>query len=139
MVAMITTVSTLFSIMFRTIFKPIKSSDKSKNKRSQLEDFDAIMNIFSMLNQALVKYGNMDTNVCVQRIVCLIVKNAVIDRKAKGKSASHYSRVIDGLSRYDWWFTMKKLEFSVQSLFQIRLGSYLYWGYSNWIRCQWRT
>lgn len=100
MVGMVTIVSTLFSMMLRTFFRPFahKSKTKSSSTRESLGDFDAIMNIFSTLNQALVKYG-IDTNACAQRMVCVFVKNAVIDRKVKKKSASHYNRIIEGLSR----------------------------------------
>lgn len=100
MVAMVTLISTLFSITLRSFFKPLapRQEPKTRSSRAATENFDTIMNIFSMLNMALEKYG-VNTNVCAQRMVCMYVKNAVIDRKAKRSDALHYNRIIEGLSR----------------------------------------
>uniref|UniRef100_A0A336MFK7 CSON000713 protein n=1 Tax=Culicoides sonorensis TaxID=179676 RepID=A0A336MFK7_CULSO len=103
MVALVTLISTIFSITLRSFFAPLRRRDDTTNRksRSASDNFENVFNIFSLLNTALERYG-IDTNVCAQRMVCMYVKKAVIERKARRRSASHLSRLVEGLSRSDW-------------------------------------
>lgn len=53
-----------------------------------------------MLNTGLKKYG-INSAACMKRIICSYVKNAVQEKMAR-ESASHFSRIVEGLSRSDW-------------------------------------
>lgn len=96
---MITLVSTLFSIALRSFFRPFAKKETKRKSRTVSEDFDNTMSIFHQLNMAHLKYGS-NTHECAKRMVCVVVKKAVIQRKLKGKRASHINRIIEGLSRY---------------------------------------
>lgn len=96
MVSMITVVSTLFSIMLRTFFRPFAVEETLS--RTVPDDSDGTRTAYNTLKEGFVKYG-FNTHECTQRMVCGMVKNALHDRKLNGKSASHFSRIVEGLSR----------------------------------------
>lgn len=98
---MVTLITTLFSITLRTFFTPLapKTYQQKRKTRAASDDFENIINTFSMLNMALEKYG-VNTTACAQRMACMYVKNAVIDKKINKSAASHTNRIIEALSRY---------------------------------------
>lgn len=101
MVGIVSVISFLFSFTLRAFFAPLRPREPSKNKRkarSASENFEDVWNIFTSLNNALMRYG-VNPNVCMQRMTCIYVKNAVIDKKLRPDSTRHINKIIEGLSR----------------------------------------
>lgn len=98
--SIMTVTATIFGLVFRTFFAPLKSNKDERDRRSEdsVTDTTEMWLILEMLNRALLQYG-VDANACVKRIACVYVKRAVHEKRMRSEETSTINKIIEGLTR----------------------------------------